>query len=114
LQLSAAECAYGVGASSTESGVIGGGWALIFGASPSKVQAQQMLSRAQRQLQPVLAGGRPVILPKQWEGVRRYSALLAGLSKEQAGAACKHLWSLGAYCLALNPQVLRNPQAVWR
>src|SRR5215813_7933873 len=27
LQLSAAECAYGVGASSTESGVIGGGWA---------------------------------------------------------------------------------------
>jgi D-alanyl-D-alanine carboxypeptidase len=118
LQLSAAECAYGVGASPTEAGLtgtgLGGGWALIFGASPNKAQAQKMLSRARQQLQPVLAGGRPVILPKQWEGVRRYSALLAGLSKEQAGKACKHLWGVGTYCLALSPQVLRNPQAVWR
>ena len=38
----------------------------------------------------------------------------AGLSKEQAGKACKHLWSVGAYCLALSPQVLKNPQAIWR
>jgi len=70
--------------------------------------------QARQQLKPVLAGGRAVILPKQWEGVRRYSALLAGLSEEQAGKACKHLWSVGTYCLALSPQVLRNPQAVWR
>jgi D-alanyl-D-alanine carboxypeptidase len=55
-----------------------------------------------------------VIVPKQWEGVRRYIALLAGLSKDQAGKACKHLWSVGAYCLALSPQVLKNPQAIWR
>jgi len=118
LQLSAAECAYGVGTSPTEAGLIGtglgGGWALIFGASTNKAQAQKMLNRAQQQLQPVLAGGRAVIVPKQWEGVRRYSALLAGLSKEQAGKACKHLWGVGTYCLALSPQVLRNPQAVWR
>jgi D-alanyl-D-alanine carboxypeptidase len=117
-RLSAAECAYGVSATSIEAGLtgggLGGGWALIFGASASKAQAQQMLSRARKQLGPVLAGGRAVILPKQWEGVRRYSALLAGLSKQQAGKACKHLWSVGAYCLALSPQVLKNPQAIWR
>jgi D-alanyl-D-alanine carboxypeptidase len=118
IQLSASECAYGVSATSIEAGLtgtgFGGGWALIFGASANKAQAQQMLSRARQQLRPVLAGGRAVIVPKQWEGTRRYSALLAGLSKEQAGKACKHLWSVGAYCLALSPQVLRNPQAIWR
>jgi D-alanyl-D-alanine carboxypeptidase len=117
-QLSATQCAYGVSATSTEAGLtgsgLGGGWALIFGASASKAQAQQMLSQARKQLKPVLTGGRAVILPKQWEGTRRYSALLAGLSKEQAGKACKHLWSVGAYCLALSPQVLKNPQAIWR
>jgi D-alanyl-D-alanine carboxypeptidase len=118
IQLSAAECAYGVSATSIEAGLtgtgLGGGWALIFGASASKAQAQQMLSAARRHLTPVLTGGRAVILPKQWEGTRRFSALLAGLSKEQAGKACRHLWSVGAYCLALSPQVLRNPQAIWR
>ncbi len=117
-QLSATECAYGVSATSTEAGLtgsgLGGGWALIFGASASKGQAQKMLSQARKQLKPVLSGGRAVILPKQWEGTRRYSALLAGLSKAQAGKACKHLWSVGAYCLALSPQVLKNPQAIWR
>lgn len=117
-QLSATQCAYGVSATSTEAGLtgggLGGGWALIFGASASKAQAQQMLSQARKQLKPVLTGGRAVILPKQWEGTRRYSALLAGLSKEQAGKACKHLWSVGAYCLALSPQLLKNPQAIWR
>ena len=117
-QLSAAECAYGVSATSIEAGLtgtgFGGGWALIFGASAKKAQAQQMLSHARQQLRPVLSGGRAVIVPKQWEGTRRYSALLAGLSKEQAGKACKHLWSVGAYCLALSPQLLKNPQAIWR
>jgi D-alanyl-D-alanine carboxypeptidase len=118
IQLSATECAYGVSATSIEAGLtgggLGGGWALIFGASASKAQAQQMLGHARQQLRPVLSGGRAVIVPKRWEGTRRYSALLAGLSKEQAGKACKHLWSVGAYCLALSPQVLRNPQAIWR
>jgi D-alanyl-D-alanine carboxypeptidase len=118
IQLSATECAYGVSATSIEAGLtgggLGGGWALIFGASASKAQAQQMLSQARGQLKPVLTGGRAVIVRKQWEGMRRYSALLAGLSKEQAGKACKHLWSVGAYCLALSPRVLKNPQAIWR
>jgi D-alanyl-D-alanine carboxypeptidase len=118
IQLSATECAYGVSATSIEAGLtgtgLGGGWALIFGASANRAQAQRMLSQARQQLKPVLSGGRAVIVPKQWEGTRRYSALLAGLSKEQAGKACKHLWSVGAYCLALSPQLLKNPQAIWR
>lgn len=118
IQLSAEECAYGASATSTEAGLtgtgLGGGWALIFGASANKAQAKQLLADARSKLKPVLKGGRAVIVPKQWEGMRRYSALLTGLSKEQAGKACKHLWSAGIYCLALSPQVLKNPKAVWR
>jgi D-alanyl-D-alanine carboxypeptidase len=114
-QLSPAECAYGVTATSTEAGTgLGSGWALIFGASANKAQAQKILSRARQKLKPAVSGGRPVVVSKKWEGMRRYSALLTGLSKEQAGKACKHLWSVGAYCLVLSPQVQTNPQAVWR
>lgn len=113
-QLSAAECAYGVAATSTETGILGSGWALVFGASTNKAQAQKLLNQARKTLQPVVSSGRPALVPKKWEGSRRYTALLGGLSKEQAGRACKHLWSVGAYCLALSPQVLKNPRAVWR
>jgi D-alanyl-D-alanine carboxypeptidase len=116
IRLSPAECAYGASPTATEAGLtgLGGGWALIFGASTSKAQAEKLLNQGRRRLQPVLSAGRPIIVPKQWEGSRRYSALLAGLSKDQAGKACKYLWSVGAYCLALSPQVLNNPRALWR
>jgi D-alanyl-D-alanine carboxypeptidase len=117
LQLSALECAYGVSPTGTDAMMSGGrlpGWGIIFGAFPNRGQAQTALSRARATLSPVMGGGRPAIIPRQWEGMRRYSALLVGLSREQAGKACKRLWGAGAYCLALNPRVLNNPQAAWR
>jgi D-alanyl-D-alanine carboxypeptidase len=117
LQLSALECAYGVSPTGTDAMMSGGrlpGWGIIFGAFPNRGQAQTALSRARATLSPVMASGRPAIVPRQWEGTRRYSALLVGLSREQAGKACKRLWGSGAYCLALNPRVLNNPQAAWR
>jgi D-alanyl-D-alanine carboxypeptidase len=117
LQLSALECAYGVSPTGTDAMMSGGrlpGWGIIFGAFPNRGQAQTALSRARATLSPVMGGGRPAIIPRQWEGIRRYSALLVGLSREQAGKACKRLWGAGSYCLALNPRVLNNPQAAWR
>ena len=44
----------------------------------------------------------------------RYSALLVGFGQIEAGRACKAMWDNNVYCLALSPQVLGNPQAVWR
>jgi len=44
----------------------------------------------------------------------RYSAFLVGLEPEAAGSACRHLQSLGVYCLAVPPKLLNNPQALWR
>ena len=55
-----------------------------------------------------------MIIARNWEGARRYNALIVGLSQKQAGKACKHLWNIGAYCLALNPKILNNPAAAWR
>jgi hypothetical protein len=51
---------------------------------------------------------------RETEGVSRYAALVVGLEQEDAGAACRHLWTQNAYCLALNPETLNNPQALWR
>jgi D-alanyl-D-alanine carboxypeptidase len=117
LQLSALECAYGVSPTGTSAMLSGGrlpGWGIIFGAFPNRSQAQTALSRASSSLNGVVGGGRPAIVPRQWEGTRRYSALLVGLNRQQAGKACKHLWNTGGYCLALSPTVLNNPRAAWR
>ena len=119
-QFSANECAYGVSETSTEPGisVSGGrklpGWGIIVGSFPSKGEAQAALKTARSNLSSVMGGGRPTIVTKQWEGIKRFSALFVGLRKEQAGKACLHLWNKGAYCMALAPVVLNNPNAVWR
>jgi D-alanyl-D-alanine carboxypeptidase len=112
-QLSSMQCNIGVGSSGTEA-ALGGGWGVIFGSFPKKAQAQTAIGQARQLLHGVVSAGRPVVLSRDWEGVRRYNALIVGLSQKQAGQACKHLWSIGAYCLVLNPKVLRNPNAAWR
>ncbi len=90
------------------------GWAVVFGAYVDKAEAEAVLSKARDMLDGVLSKGRPAIVQRQTEGVSRYAALLVGLEQEDAGAACKHLWNQNAYCLALNPETLNNPQALWR
>jgi len=115
-QLSAFECTIGVGTSGTEASLGGGfgGWGIIFGSFPRKGDAQNAIRQARQSLRGVLSAGRPVIIARKWEGIRRYNALIVGLSQKQAGSACKHLWKVGAYCLALNPKTLNNPNAAWR
>lgn len=91
------------------------GWGTIFGAYPSIAQAQQALAIAKRQIPTAIANkGKITIIRKQYEGVVRYRALLVGFSQVEAGKACKAMWGMNAYCLALSPQVLGNSQALWR
>jgi D-alanyl-D-alanine carboxypeptidase len=119
-QLDANECAYGVSETSTTAGISVSsgrklpGWGIIVGSFPSKGEAQAAIRSARSNLSSVMGGGRPAIVSRQWEGMKRYNALLVGLKKEQAGKACLHLWNKGAYCMALAPVVLNNPNAVWR
>ena len=90
------------------------GWAIVFGAYLAKEEAEAVLEKSRALLDGVLSKGRPAIVPRQTEGVSRYAALLVGLEQQDAQVACKHLWSVNAYCLALNPETLNNPQALWR
>jgi D-alanyl-D-alanine carboxypeptidase len=115
-QLSALQCTIGVGVSGTESSVGGayGGWGIIFGSFVKKGDAQTAIREARQALRGVLSAGRPMVIPRNWEGIRRYNAMIVGMSQKEAGKACRQLWALGAYCLALNPKVLNNPNAAWR
>jgi hypothetical protein len=90
------------------------GWGIIFGASNSPEQARSLIGGMQARLKGTISGGRPTVVQRQFEGTRHYEALLVGLNPEDAGRACKQLWQQSLYCLALNPKVLNDPNAMWR
>jgi D-alanyl-D-alanine carboxypeptidase len=90
------------------------GWGIVFGAYPDRDKAEQVLKSAKHSLGTLAKGGRPAIVQKAYEGTARYSAMLVGLEQQAAGKACKALWDKDVYCLAVSPQVLGNPDSVWR
>lgn len=90
------------------------GWGIVFGAFPNKGQAEGTVGAMKKKLIGIVRKGRPAIIQRTWEGITRYSALLVGLEKAEAGRACKKVWSENGYCLALSPAVLSNPDAEWR
>ncbi len=90
------------------------GWGLIFGFFPDQAEARAAVQRQRAKLKAVMARGRTAIVPRELENGTRYGALLVGLKEQDASAACKHLRSLRAYCLALTPGELKDPEALWR
>ena len=90
------------------------GWGLIFGFFHDRSEARSVLQKQRAKLKAVLARGRPAVVPRELENGKRFGALLVGLNEKDAGAACKHLRKLRTYCLALTPQELKDPQALWR
>lgn len=90
------------------------GWGIIFGSFPSKAQARKVIKQNRAQLRSVVGGGRAAIVPSLREAIDRHSALLVGLKQADAAKACRHLWDRGGYCLALSPQALNDPLAIWR
>ena len=90
------------------------GWGVVFGAYHQRDDAKRVLESAKTTLGTLAKGGRPAIVQKAYEGTERYSAMLVGLDQAAAGRACKALWDAKAYCLAVSPEVLGNPDSVWR
>ena len=90
------------------------GWGVVFGAYPEKAKAVQVLNSAKQSLGPLAKGGKPAIVHKAYEGTGRYSAMMVGFDQQSAGKACKAMWERNIYCLAVSPQVLSNPDSVWR
>jgi D-alanyl-D-alanine carboxypeptidase len=106
-----------LGASVAADGTFDGtlpGWGVVFGAFADKAQAEAVLTDARAKLDGVIGKGRPAVIKRDAEGVSRFAALMVGLAQEDAGKACKHMWEQSVYCLALSPEVLNNPQALWR
>ena len=90
------------------------GWGIILGAYHSHSEAKSVIAENRKALGSALRRGRAAVVAREHDGPRRYNALLVGLKQADAGQACKALWSRGAYCLALPPDQLNNPQAIWR
>ncbi len=91
------------------------GWGLVFGSFVSKDEADARIAENQAALEAVVgSGGKPAVVARTSIATHRYSALLVDLDQSAAGAACRHLQSLGVYCLAVPPKLLNNPQAMWR
>ncbi len=91
------------------------GWGTVFGSYPDVKQAHEALAIAKLAIPAALAGkGHATIVRKDYGGIARYSALLVGFGQVGAGRTCKAMWDSHAYCLALSPQILGNPQALWR
>ncbi len=89
------------------------GWGIIFGAFADPGKAQQTIGDLKKKLNGDLKG-RPTIVQRQVEGTKRFAALMVGLSSADAGKTCRMVWHRGQYCLALNPVVLNDPNALWR
>jgi D-alanyl-D-alanine carboxypeptidase len=113
--LNGSECAATDSADSDGSGAPSRlpGWGIIFGAFSDQGKAQKTISDMKSKLKSDLKG-RPAIVQRQVEGTKRYAALVVGLSATDAGATCRMVWHRGQYCLALNPVVLNDPNALWR
>ena len=90
------------------------GWGVIFGAYYSRSEAKSVISQNRKAVGKAGRKGRAAVVTRSQDGPRRYSALLVGLQQADAGQVCKTLWDRGAYCLALPPNQLNNPQAIWR
>ncbi len=90
------------------------GWGTIFGSFVKKSKAREIIKRNRKVLRSTIKRGRAAIVERERDGPRRFSALLVGLKQEDAGEACKRLWTLGIYCLVVPPDQLNNPNAIWR
>lgn len=90
------------------------GWGVILGSYFDRKQARAAINDHRGALRSVTSGGRTAVVKREREGGQRYAALLVGLKEQDAGAACKLLWSRGAYCLTLPPDQLKDPKALWR
>jgi D-alanyl-D-alanine carboxypeptidase len=90
------------------------GWGIVFGSFPQEDKARSVVKQAQKSLKSVLKAGRAVVVERDWEGITSYRSVIVGLDRDQAGAACKHMWSTGAYCLALSPEALNSANTPWR
>lgn len=85
------------------------GWGILLGVYIDREQAKAKAGLARSYLKGVVKGNRVAILPRHFDRGTSWKTLLVGLSKEEAGRACKHLWDRKMHCIARSPRVLNRP-----
>ena len=90
------------------------GWGLLFGSFMSAEKARSVAVQQQKALAEMIGRNRVAIVKGARSGITRYSALLVGLDRSEAGPACKHTWTDGTFCQVLGPEGLNNKHAIWR
>jgi D-alanyl-D-alanine carboxypeptidase len=77
------------------------GWVIQVGAYQAEQEAKQRLSALQSKASKVLSGADPFTETVDKGGTTYYRARFAGLDKEKAEAACKHLKRDGVECVTI-------------
>ncbi len=82
------------------------GWGLLIGVKKEPKEALTLSRQAMKQYPRLLKDGQPVAIPFL-QGVLLNRACITGLKKESAIATCRQLRKKGAYCVVLNPKLVR-------
>lgn len=90
------------------------GWGLVFGSFVSKDEAMARIRENRSAMAEITGKGQPAVVGRTSIATHRYTAFLVNLDQDSAGAACRHLQSVGVYCRAVPPKLLNNPKAMWR
>ena len=85
------------------------GWGILLGVYTDREQAKAKAGLARSYLKGIVKGNRIAILPRRFDRGTSWKTLLVGLSREEAGTACKHLWSRKMHCITRSPRVLNRP-----
>ncbi len=72
------------------------------GFNQARALATKRIQKYRRQLK----GGRPLAIPT-FQGVLSYQAVVTGLRRENALAACRYMLKKGRYCVVMPPAVGR-------
>ncbi len=84
------------------------GWGILLGVFSTKEEARRRAGVARAQLKGVVGHSRLALLPRHFKHGSSWKTLLVGLSKQQAGRACRRLWSKKILCTTRSPQVMNR------
>ncbi len=84
------------------------GWGILLGVFSTKQEARRRAEVARTHLKGVVKSGRLAMLPRRFKHGSSWKTLLVGISKREAGRACRRLWSKKILCTTRSPEVMNR------
>jgi D-alanyl-D-alanine carboxypeptidase len=84
------------------------GWGILLGVFSTKEEARRRAGVAKAHLNGVMGNSRLAMLQRRFRHGSSWKTLLVGLSKREAGRACRRLWSKKILCTTRSPQVMNR------